>query len=98
MNSVYFRCRELIYSDHAINQMFNRDITTEDIEEVIRLGEIINDYPNDRPFPSCLILGFATKRPLHLVIAINELESKCVIITAYEPDPKLWAENFKFKI
>jgi len=62
------------------------------------LGEIIIDYPNDKPFPSCLILGFASMRPLHLVIAINEEENKCVVITAYQPDPNLWDEEFKSKI
>lgn len=98
MNSVYFRCRELIYSDHAINQMFSRSISTDDIENVIKSGEIISEYPNDKPFPSCLILGKIDNRPLHLVIAINEFESKCVIITAYQPDPNLWDEEFKIKI
>jgi|SRR5690606_29449864 len=98
MNPIYFRCSELIYSDHAISQMFSRDISTEDIEATIKFGEIISDYPNDKPLPSCLILGYVSNRPLHLVIAINETENKCVVITAYEPDPSIWDQNFKSKI
>ncbi len=98
MNSVYFGCSELIYSDHAINQMFRRDISTEDIEATIKSGEIIGNYPNDKPLPSCLILGHISNRPLHLVLAIDEAENKCIVITAYEPDPKIWDQNFKSKI
>ena len=75
MNSIYFRCSELIYSDHAINQMFSRDISTEDVEATIKFGEIINNYVNDKPLPSCLILGHVSNRPLHLVLAIDETES-----------------------
>lgn len=40
-------------------------------------------------------MTFIAERPVHLVIGVNKNE--CVIITAYEPDPKLWDENFKMK-
>ena len=32
---------------------------------------MIEDYPTDTPYPSCLWLGFAGNRPLHLVYADN---------------------------
>lgn len=96
MNSVDFRCDILVFSDHAINQMFKRDISVENIQAIIESGIIINEYPNDKPFPSCLMLGFISERPLHLVIGITK--KNCVIITAYEPDPDLWDINFRLKI
>jgi len=77
--------------------MFSRDISTEDIEATIKFGEIIGSHPNDKPFPSCLVLGEVSNRPLHLVLAINETENKCIVITAYRPSTKLWDRNFKSK-
>ena len=32
-------------------------------------GEVISEYPDDVPFPSCLILGFVGTRPIHVVTA-----------------------------
>lgn len=35
-------------------------------------GEIIEEYPNDYPYPSCLTLGnLNTKCPLHVVVGSN---------------------------
>jgi hypothetical protein len=65
-------------------------------QTIIKLGIIINDYPNDIPFPSCLMSGYISNRPIHIVIGINQKD--CVIITAYEPDPHLWDKDFKIKI
>lgn len=96
MNRADIKCENLIFSDHAINQMFKRYISVVNVQAIIRFGIIINDYPNDSPFPSCLMLGYISERPIHLVIGINDKD--CVIITAYEPDPNLWDKDFKIKI
>ena len=95
MNPNDVHCENLIFSDHAINQMFKRDISVDNIRMIVNFGEVIQDYPNDKPFPSCLLLGYISHRPIHLVIGVNK--NTCVIITAYEPDPQLWDENFKIK-
>ena len=39
-------------------------------------GDVISDYPDDKPFPSMLIFGFIEKRPVQVVLAydnINEM-------------------------
>jgi hypothetical protein len=54
-------------------------------------GEIIEEYPDDYPYPSCLILGANT--PLHVVCGISELELH--IITAYVPDSAKWNDDLK---
>jgi hypothetical protein len=33
-------------------------ISVQEIREAIAVGEVIEDYPNDKYGPSCLILGF----------------------------------------
>jgi uncharacterized protein DUF4258 len=47
-----------VFSGHAIQRMFERGIRARDVEEIVAKGEVIMDYPEDTPFPSCLTLGF----------------------------------------
>jgi hypothetical protein len=57
-------------------------------------GEIIEQYPNDYPYPSCLILGNKnTATPLHTVISCNG--EKLWIITAYFPSSEKWMDDLK---
>lgn len=83
------------FREHAIQRMFERKITYEEVKEVIKSGEIIEKYPEDKPYPSMLIMGKIKERVLHVVIAVNERESKGIVITVYEPSPLLWEDNFK---
>jgi hypothetical protein len=50
----------------------------------------IENYPDDKYAPSCLLLGFTTAgRPLH--IQVSHVESDLLkIITIYEPNPEEW--------
>jgi hypothetical protein len=53
-------------------------------------AEIIEDYPDDKYGPSCLILGFTRGgRPLHIQCSYPS-RPLLKIITLYEPDPDLW--------
>ena len=84
-----------VFSGHALRQMFARSISADDIRTVIREGEVIASYPDDRPYPSELLLGFSTERPLHVILAYNEASRIAYVVTTYVPDPKLWSEDFK---
>ena len=86
------------YSGHALTQMFNRKISKEDVRNVIDNGEVIKEYPDDKPYPSKLMLGFPNKRPVHVVLSYDTGNKTRYIITAYVPDPQLWNEDFKKKI
>ncbi len=90
-------CNEISYSDHAVSQMFKRDISTSDVRLIIEIGEIITVYLYDRPFPSYLILGYVDQRPIHLVVAKDDKVGRCIVITAYEPDMNIWQTGFKTK-
>lgn len=79
---------------HMLLRFQQRNISYEEIKQVIQYGEIIEEYPNDYPYPSCLIFGMTIhERVLHVVIGIGE--SKLWLITAYEPEPKQWSEDFR---
>jgi hypothetical protein len=87
---------KLIFRVHAIQKMFERSISQDDVRYVVENGEVIRRYPDDRPFPSRLILGWREKRPLH-VVAADDDNDQTIIITAYEPDPKIWESDFRKK-
>lgn len=56
-------------------------------ENIIMTGEIIEQYPNDYPYPSCLTLGNKdTDKPLHAVVGTNG--EQLWIVTAYYPSPE----------
>lgn len=63
----------------------NRNISRGEILEIIKRGEIVEEYPDDQPYPSCLILGFINQRPIHVVAGFDSEENMIYIITAYEP-------------
>jgi hypothetical protein len=90
-------CKEILFSDHAITQMFKRNISVDDVKLIVGNGEVIITYFYDKPYPSYLILGYSNVRPVHVVTAMDELLGRCIIITAYEPDKNIWEVGFKLK-
>ena len=55
------------FSDHAVKQMIIRSISRKELQEAVVDGELIEEYPDDKYSPSCLIYG-KTKadRDLHV--------------------------------
>ena len=71
-------------------------IRIDEVLEALDGGEIVEAYPDDQPYPSCLILGRTRAgRPLHVVCAPVLTEQGLIIITIYQPDPARWAADFK---
>lgn len=78
------------FSQHAVDQSIIRHISVQEIREVIEASEIIEDYPNDKYGPSCLLFGFTfSGRPLHVQCSYPS-RPLIKVITLYEPDPKRW--------
>jgi len=81
---------------HFLQKMTTRGITYSEVKEAIMNGEILEKYPDDYPYPSCLIFGYTLQnRVLHVVVGIEE--TKLWLITVYEPDPELWDIDFKHR-
>ena len=81
---------------HAAKRLEQRGISVDDLISCIQTGEIIEQYPDDYPFPSCLILGSSIDgRPIHLVVG-SDLETLW-IVTAYYPDPAQWSADYKVR-
>ena len=86
---------KLTFRVHALQRMFQRSISPDDVSHAVATGESIADYPDDTPFPSRLLLAWAGKRPLHVVAAYNAPDDETIIVTVYEPDPAGWSPDFR---
>ncbi len=86
--TIYQRlCTEskILWTQHGLQRMQERDISRADVKHGIETGEIIEEYPDDYPNPSCLIFGYTVnERILHIVAGCDNIN--IYIITAYYPD------------
>jgi len=86
--------KHVILTKHAKNRLQERVITIDDVQHAIQTGEIIIQYEDDKPFPSCLLLGETEhNRFIHVVASIDG--GYLYIITAYFPDENEWESDFK---
>lgn len=99
------RCYEedrVFYSEHARREMRQEElgrIWEQEVDEAVINSEVIEEYPEDTPYPTALLLGRTSeRRPIHLVCAYDEREDQVVIVTVYEPDPKRWDDTFRERL
>jgi hypothetical protein len=86
--------KKVLITDHAWDAMDNRGISPKEVISVISNGEIIEEYREDKPCPSFLILGFVGTRPIHVLTALCKEHIR--IITTYEPAAVKWI-NFRLR-
>jgi|WetSurSiteA1Bulk_404760.scaffolds.fasta_scaffold172466_1 hypothetical protein len=85
-----------VFRAHAISRIFERNIGYGELVEAFEKAEVIEEYPNDHPYPSCLILGFTRlKKPIHTVFSINHNEEVVVIVTVYIPEKGKWTDDYR---
>jgi len=85
------RANRVRISDHADEEAEADQLSFDEIYFSVFCGEIIEDYPTDKPFPSCLIYGKTFGGdPVHSIWAYNGQNKWSVLITVYRPDPERW--------
>lgn len=97
IDSLISLCDDLnnvIVSQHAFIRLRERGITIDDILNGIRTGEVIEDYPDDYPYPSCLVLGLSI-RDTHIHIVCGVGDNKLWIISSYYPTLDKWENDYK---
>ncbi len=83
----------VLITDHADEEAEADHLKMDVVYFSVLYGEIIEEYPADRPFPSCLILGRTFGGdPVHSVWAYNKENQWAVLITVYRPDPRQWID------
>ena len=80
---------EYRWTEHILKRMAQRSISRDDVKYALLSGEIIEEYRDDYPYPSCLIHGFTEdNQSLHIVCGISENE--LWMITTYYPNLDDW--------
>lgn len=81
-------------TQHVAYRMQERNILYSDVKLAILNGEIIEEYPQDSPFESSLVLGTQFDgMQLHVVCAIGN--NSLWVITAYKPTLDKWNDDYK---
>jgi len=92
----HIRAKRYRLTKHATIVRLERGITLAELEQALLTGEIIERYPDAKPYPSCLVLGWLPSGdPLHIVCSRGEVEPALRIVTIYEPEDALWESNYK---
>ncbi len=73
---------------HAREKMLVREITSFEVKQTLLQGEIIEEYLDDKPYPSFLLCTKLDKKYLHVVCAVAR--EQLFIITTYYPDENIW--------
>lgn len=80
-------CNGVRTSRHAMERMFQRQISPTALAIALRTGEVIADYPDDTPYASVLLLAIIEGEPLHAVVARDPESGLRIVVAVYRPDP-----------
>ena len=78
--------RRIEWRQHVLERMVSRGVSRDAVISALTAGEVVEDYPNGYPFPSCLLMTLWEDRPLHVVAAYDCANETAYIVTVYEPD------------
>ncbi len=86
--------KNVLWTTHCLQRMGERDIKRSDVKNCIVNGEIIEEYPDDLPYPSCLVFGMTLEnKALHVVVGFDA--DALYIITAYYPTEDKFGADLK---
>ena len=77
---------------HADEERLAEGLTVSALEQALQSAELIEDYPNDPRGHSCLILGFAEGRAIHVVCGLTR-QQNLILITVYLPALPKWRDE-----
>lgn len=89
-------CEEgaLRWTNHVVSRLLQRHISMDDVAHALKNGEIIEQYPTDYPYPSCLVLGMSLQRE-HLHVVCGDSGTELWLITVYYPNENEWTDAFR---
>ena len=85
---------DLLFTEHAVDQMAERGILLQQVLDVLTTGVTIESYPDDTPYPSALVFAMVSGAPLHVLRATHPATGKIIVITTYVPDDR-WNPDFR---
>jgi len=86
--------KAVVLTQHFLDRIRKRSIALQDVRAAVNNGEIIEQYPDDYPHPSALLLGYTVdSQPMHIVVGMGG--GLVWLITAYYPDADTWEPDNK---
>ena len=84
-----FRNDDFQFSLHATMEAYEEEILPSEVKEVVKDGQILEDYPAHLRGPCCLIYG-RNKGGRDIYVVCTSMGSPIVVITVYEPKEPKW--------
>jgi hypothetical protein len=88
----------IYYRVHAVQRMFERDVSPAKIRQALEFADVIEDYSGEMPEPSRLIMGVQGRRPFHVVTSEVPEGNEVTVVTVYLPDANKWKKGFRSRI
>ena len=84
----------LVFTRHARKRILERGIRIDEVHDATDAPTVVEEYPDDEPYPSRLVMGWVGGRQLHLVLAGPTVAGDTIVVTLYEPDLGRWEPGF----
>jgi hypothetical protein len=84
----------LVFTRHARKRILERGIRVDEVHDATESPTVVEEYPDDEPYPSRLVMGWAGGRPLHVVLAGPTVTGDTIVVTLYEPGLERWEPGF----
>ncbi|MCD6225395.1 MAG: YgiT-type zinc finger protein [Deltaproteobacteria bacterium] len=78
-------------SEHIIRDFLSKKATIREIEDAIATGRIIEIHRHPEKGTSALLLGYAGKKPIHVMCA-DDQHDRLLILFAYVPSRPMWED------
>ena len=87
--------QRIFWTYHVNMRMKGRFIPRQIVLDSVQDYEIIEEYPDDKYLPSCLVFSKYKDKVFHVLFAVDVEENNVRIITAYYPSLDDWNEDYK---
>ena len=87
--------RKIQWTYHINMRLQKRGISRQTILESLSRYEVIEEYPDDKYFPSYLVYTHYQGESSHILFALDVEGDNVRIITAYRPNLLEWANDLK---
>ena len=91
--SKVWQARRLV-SEHAFDKLRLLDCLFSEFAAACEGAEVIEETVLADGVKE-LVLTLAWKRPLHLVVIVDNVRQEDRVVTVYEPDPALWSDGLR---